>query len=82
VKKVIKPAEREEAVYYSDFSGALLGEEPPITLTVSMDYGSIYDGNTLELHLNDDDFANLVKALVPKLTDESKEINQKKLNFK
>jgi hypothetical protein len=80
VKKVLKPAEREEAVYYSDFSGTLLGEEPPITLTVSMDYGSIYDGTTLELHLNDEDFISLIESLIPKLTTESKEINQKKLN--
>ena len=52
MKKIIKPAEREEAVYYSDFTGKVLNEcGPDITLKLDFHYGSKRDGANLELHL-------------------------------
>jgi len=54
VKKITKPFCREEATYYSDFSGKCFGEcGPDITLKLEFGYGSKYDGAAIELHLSD-----------------------------
>lgn len=68
MKKIIKPAEREEAVYYSDFSGKNLGKfAVPVELKISCGYESKYDGSEIALHLDDDDLEkilSMVKTLV------------------
>ena len=46
MKKITKPKQKEEAVYYSDFSGKCFGEyAPPVRLKLEFGYGSIYDGS-------------------------------------
>jgi hypothetical protein len=72
MKKVLKPAEYEDAIYYSDFSGKLLNETPPIEIVVDFNYGSKYDGCKLELHLNDEDFDQLLNFLKTKLSEDFK----------
>jgi hypothetical protein len=58
VKKITKPAEKEEAVYYSDFSGKCFGEfNAPVQLKIEFNYGSIYDGSKFTFDL-DDDYVN------------------------
>ena len=49
MKKVIVPEQREEANYYSDFSGQPLGDgyEPPVILKLEFNYGSDYDGSEI-----------------------------------
>lgn len=72
MKKILKPAEQEEVLYYSDFSGKPLGEYPAITITLDFGYGSIYDGSNLTLNLNDDEVDTLLEFLASRLTEESK----------
>ena len=68
MKKITKPAEREEAVYYSDFTGKTFGScGAPVDLKINFNYGSDRDGATLSLHLDDKDvkpFIDLIKKKV------------------
>ena len=44
MKKILKPAEREEAIYFTDFKGKSCGEfDAPVELKMSFSYGSEYD---------------------------------------
>lgn len=72
MKKVLKPIEHEESIYYSDFSGKILNEIPPVEIVVDFNYGSKYDGCKLELHLNDEEFDELLVFLKTKLTADFK----------
>jgi len=73
VKKITKPAEKEEAVYYSDFSGKCFGDfSAPIQLKIEFNYGSIYDGSKFTFDLDDADIADVLFLLKGKLTDETK----------
>ena len=73
MKIVTKPKRHEEAVYYSDFSGKLIKEfRPPVTMTLSFSYGSIYDGGDLEFHLTDDDLEPVLEYIKSKLTADTK----------
>lgn len=73
MKKVTKPEQKEEAVYYSDFSGKCFGNLPsPITLKIEFGYGSIYDGSSLEFELDDDDIDSILVLLKNKLSIETK----------
>jgi hypothetical protein len=71
MKKILKPQEQEEVVYYSDFSGKLLQASdtfgPPIEIKIFFNYGSKYDTENLELHLDDEDYI-LIKNLLKKYT--------------
>ena len=74
MKKVLKPAEPEEVVYYSDFSGKLLDHNMvPVTVTIECSYGSEYDGSRLELHLTDKGLNNLLVYIKDRLSKETKE---------
>jgi len=74
MKKIIKPSQREEAVYYSDFSGKCFGElYPPVNLTLDFNYGSAYDGSKLKFDLNDEDIESVLPLLKSKLNNEIKE---------
>ena len=70
MKKIIKPLKREEAVYYSDFTGKCFGQiSPHVELVLDFGYGSINDGAKLKLDLTDDEVEpvlNLLKKLVNK----------------
>lgn len=73
MKKVVKPAEREESVYYSDFSGKILCEfGPEVVLKLTFGYGSKFDGSELELHLSDDDMMPVLKMLKNNISTEFK----------
>jgi hypothetical protein len=74
MKKVLKPAEPEEVVYYSDFSGKLLEYNMvPVTVKIECGYGSEYDGSSVELHLTDKGLNNLLVYLKDRLCQETKE---------
>ena len=74
MKKVLKPAEPEEVVYYSDFSGKLLDHNMvPVTVTIECGYGSEYDGSKVELHLTDKGLNNLLVYIKDRLSKETKE---------
>jgi hypothetical protein len=74
MKKVLKAAEPEEVVYYSDFSGKLLEHNMvPVTVKIECGYGSEYDGSSVELHLTDKGLNNLLTYIKDKLSQETKE---------
>jgi len=70
MKKIIKPLKREEAVYYSDFTGKCFGNfDPHVELTLDFGYGSVNDGAKFKLDLTDEEVEpvlNLLKKLVNK----------------
>jgi hypothetical protein len=69
MKKIIKPAEREEATYYSDFTGKPLDEcGPEVDLKMSFGYGSKYDNARFTLHLSDEDAENILEFISTKLS--------------
>ena len=74
MKKIIKPAEKEESLYFSDFTGKSLGEySPPIEIKIEFNYGSSYDGASLNLHLDDQDVKNLMEVIKTNLSSDTKE---------
>jgi hypothetical protein len=73
MKKITKPAEKEEATYYSDFSGKCFGEWfPPVELNIDFSYGSKYDGVNLQFHLDDHDVEDVLTLLKSKLSTQTK----------
>ena len=73
MKKTTRPAQREEAVYYSDFSGKCFGEmPPPVELILDFGYGSKYDGSKLRFDLDDDDIEDILTLFKSKLSNDSK----------
>lgn len=80
MKKVLKPTEPEEAVYYSDFSGKLFEHNMvPATVKIECDYGSEYDEARIELHLTDIELKNLLVYIKDRLCQESKEELKKQI---
>lgn len=81
MKKVLKDAEPEDAVYYSDFSGTLLDEHwVPATIKIECDYGSEYDGARFEIHLTDQELSHLLVYIKDRLCQETKEEIKKHLD--
>jgi hypothetical protein len=83
MKKVLKPAEREEASYYSDFTGKPLGDSehygPNVKLTMDFSYGSEFDGAAISLHLSDEDAKEVFKFLASKISSDCRKEIQKNL---
>jgi hypothetical protein len=80
MKKILKPAEREEVAYYSDFTGKPLDEcDPDVELKVAFNYGSKYDGSRITLHLSDKDIEEVLAFLALKLTKECRQEIQKNM---
>lgn len=74
MKKVLKSAEPEDVVFYSDFSGKLFEHNMvPVTVKIECDYGSEYDETRVELHLTDTEFKHLLVYIKDRLCPESKE---------
>ena len=81
MKKILKPAEPEEVVYYSDFSGKLLDHNMvPVTVKIKCGYGSKYDDSSVELHLTDKGLNNLLVYLKDRLSEETKEEFKRQIN--
>lgn len=75
MKKILKPAEKEESLFYSDFTGKPLGQfEPPVVLKIDFGYGSKYDGSALVLHLDDSDIDVILNLISEHASDEFKKI--------
>lgn len=82
MKKILKPLEREEAVYYSDFSGTVFDEcGPAIEVKIDFEYGSKYDGARLKLHLTDKEFESVLSLIKEKSSQDFKKELQKQLDL-
>ena len=80
MKKILKPASKEEAIYYSDFSGKCFGEfYPPVELTISCSYGSKHDGAGIELHLDDEEVQPFLKLIKKMISEDFKSKIKKQL---
>jgi len=80
VKKITKPATRECATYYSDFSGKCFGEfYPPVELTISCSYGSKHDGAGIELHLDDEEMQPFLELIKKSISEDYKDKIKKQL---
>jgi len=80
MKKILTPATKETAVYYSDFSGKCFdGFGPNAELTLKFNYGSKYDSSKVELHLSDNDAEQLLEFLKTKLSKDCVDVLKKSL---
>lgn len=72
MKKVLKPAIKEESAYYSDFSGKLFEITPEVEIAFEFNYGSSRDGDNFTLHLTHKEYLEVEKFLSKKLLKETK----------
>jgi hypothetical protein len=73
MKKIIKPKQHEQAVYFSDFTGQPFDQfGPPVTLKLEFNYGSEYDQSHITLHLSDKDVAPILDLIQSKLNPDFK----------
>lgn len=80
MKKILKPFQEEESVFYSDFAGKCFGEfEPEVTLTMHFNYGSKHDGATLKLHLTDEESEKILAVIKENLSVDTKNELKKRL---
>ena len=80
MKKITKPAEREEATYYSDFSGKCFGElHPPVEIKIEFNYGSKHDGAMVGLHLTDEEAKLFLDVIKKSASENYKAFLRKKL---
>lgn len=80
MKKVLKPYQKEESVFYSDFTGKCFGDlEPEVTMTMHFNYGSKYDGATLKLHLTDKEAEKITAIIKENLSADTKNDMKKRL---
>lgn len=83
MKKITKPAQKEEAVYYSDFTGKAFGEYgPPVDLEISFNYNSYRDGAILTLHLDDNDIKPFIDLIKQNISSNKKKELKNKLKEK
>ena len=81
MKKVTKPAENEEAVYYSDFSGRCFGEWiPPVEVKIEFNYGSEYDDSMISLHLTDEEVKPILDIIKKHASEDYKNLLKHKLD--
>lgn len=80
MKKVIKPAEQEEAVYYSDFTGKCFGAfGSDAALSFEFNYGSKYDGEVIKFHLTDKEAEEVLTFIKSKLSKDYKKTLKQKM---
>jgi hypothetical protein len=74
MKKILKPEQREEALFYSDFTGKPLGNMgyEPVGVKITCNYGSKFDGSEVTLHLDDEDLLELIGFLKTKASEDFK----------
>jgi hypothetical protein len=73
MKKIIKPQQQEDAVYYSDFTGECFGDSwPPVEIKIEFNYGSKYDSGNLQLHLTDKEVDPIIELIKANLSEDKK----------
>jgi hypothetical protein len=82
MKKIIKPAVSEEAVYISDFTEFDFEKfDPHVELKLSFNYGSKYDGTDFVLHLTDDEIMPILEVIKNNLSESFKKEINRQLKF-
>jgi hypothetical protein len=82
MKKITKPATREECFYVSDFQGVEFGKyDPHVELKLTFNYGSIYDGTDFSLHLTDNELDPIMDVIRKNLSEEYKIELEKQLSI-
>lgn len=80
MKKIFKPAEKEEALYYTDFKGYSCGEYgPDVEVKINFNYGSQYDGDSINLHLNDEEVKVFLELIKKNISEDYKNSLRDKL---
>jgi hypothetical protein len=80
MKKIIKPAQKEEAEVYSDFSGERFNHDiPEVTLKFEFNYGSQFDDSRLEFDLTDKEAKEILDLIKSKLSPKRKELMKNNL---
>jgi hypothetical protein len=70
MKKIIIPEQKEEAVYFSDFTGKPFEQfGAPVELKFEFNYGSKYDNYSFTLHLDDKDIQPILDLIKSKVID-------------
>jgi hypothetical protein len=73
MKKILKPKQHEEALYFSDFTGEPFDQfGAPVTIKLDFDYGSKYDGSNFTLYLSDKDIEPILDLISSKLNPDYK----------
>jgi hypothetical protein len=74
MKNIIKPIQKEEAEYYSDFSGERFEHDiPEVEIKFSFEYGSKFDGSSFDIHLSDEESKEILLLIKSKLSDKTKQ---------
>ena len=78
MKKIIKPSQLEEVLYYCDFTGKMFDQfGPDVNIKIQCNYGSQFDGDELNLHLTDEAFKGLLSYIKQNLNSYTKESLEK-----
>lgn len=82
MKKILKPSEKEEAEYRSDFSDkSFIRFDPDVEIKFEFNYGSKFDGANLELHLTDEESKVILDFIRSKLSQEKKKDLRDELKY-
>ena len=87
MKKITKPATKEEAVYYSDFSGKMFDEYGVhAELTLNFNYGSNYDSARINLHLTDKEAEEVLEFIKQRISKDcvaslKEKLHNKQINY-
>lgn len=74
MKKILKPEQREECEYYSDFSGERFEHDiPEVVLKLEFGYGSPFDDSNWEFHLTHDESLEVLNIIKQKICDKTKQ---------
>lgn len=74
MKNIIKPTQKEEAEYYSDFSGERFNHDiPEVEIKFSFEYGSKFDGSSFDVHLSDEEAKEIILLIRSKLSEKTKQ---------
>jgi hypothetical protein len=80
MKKIVKPAQREEAKVYSDFSGERFPHDiPEVTIKFEFNYGSQFDESKIEFDLTEKEAKEILDLIKSKLSQQRKELMKENL---
>jgi len=74
MKIIVKPKQKEEAEYYSDFSGDRFEHDiPEVEMNFSFGYGSKFDDSDLKFHISHFEAMQILELVKSKLSQKTKD---------